>query len=194
MHLYYLMPIIALWQSAQAGVFFTEEEYRDLADVVVIAEVVEADCLNVTESDTVRITDYQATLLVQNTTKGTIDGDRILLVSSTYDYGDEMDCSDPGSVHPVGEIATYHLKETDTAGTYTNIDAGSTFKQTRAPQTRHPSAMKTHPTLPITRLNPAPSYHQCMCLGCGFPFRSDWLDCGARVPSTPHADAEFSLA
>ena len=128
MHLYFLMPIIVLWQSAQAGVFFTEEEYRDLADVVVIAEVVEADCLNVTESDTVRITDFQATLLVQNATKGTIDGDRILLVSSTYDYGDEMDCSDPGSVHPVGEVATYHLKETDTAGTYTNIDAGRTFE------------------------------------------------------------------
>lgn len=125
---YVLMPLLFCWHSAHAGEFMTEEQYANMAELIVVAEVIEANCLSVEETDTVRRTQFTATLWVQSTEKGELSSENITLESSVSEYGDEMGCSDPGSVHPVGEIAKYHLKATDTMGVYRNIDAGSTFE------------------------------------------------------------------
>lgn len=146
MRQYLLMPLLLCWQNVHAGEFMTEEEYANMAELIVVAEVIEANCVSVEESDIVRRTQFTATLLVQSTEKGELSGENITLESSVSEYGDEMECSDPGSVHPVGEIAKYHLRSTDISDVYRNIDAGSTFETMDSAPDDIPTCFDGQPT------------------------------------------------
>ena len=154
MHRYSIIALLLCSQSVFAGVFLTEEEYMEMADVVVVAEVAEANCVSEEESQTVLTTHYTATLTVQTVEKGDISGDSLILESSTYERGDEMDCADPGSVHPVGELAKYHLIKQETEGIYRNIDGGSTFELTG-------SAPEAIPTCDVNPSDPTDESKSC---------------------------------
>lgn len=122
----FILPV----HAAHAGVNLTEEEYLELATIVVQATVSESNCLSSAEdSDSIQ-TKYEATLTISSIIKDNPAqalGDEITLASTVIEYkGDQPSCGANGVVHPEGEAGTYYLVESGTPGVYRDVDQFST--------------------------------------------------------------------
>jgi hypothetical protein len=122
-----LLCLLAV-NTAQAGVNLEEEEYLEMADIVVEGQVTASDCVGSAEdADTIQ-TDYRATIEVGTRIKGESAPDVLTIQSRVVEYkGDQPSCGENGRIHPSGETATYYLKVTDVDGVYKDVDQFSTY-------------------------------------------------------------------
>jgi hypothetical protein len=124
----FIIGLIAISQTANAGVGYEESDYLEMADLVVEATVSNSDCLSFVDGKDTLETDYKASLTVATIIKGEADSDTISITSRVIEYkGDQPSCGSNGRIHPAGETATFYLKETSEAGVFEDVDQFSTF-------------------------------------------------------------------
>ena len=141
--------LLATTTSAFAGAGLTEEDYAEMAHIIVEATVTASECQNSIEDDQTITTYYLATLSVSEVLKGEAilgDSESIQLLSAVVEYkGDQPACGKNGRIHPVGEIATFNLTSSDDAETLSDIDQFSTFELEGSSPADNPSCAADAP-------------------------------------------------
>ena len=104
--------MICLLGVAIAGVFPSEEELQEQAEIVVKGEVIEADCLYSSENEYGDVDNtYSATISVLEVLHGELSevSFSIISVDTIYAPGHEPNCDYSEDPHPVGEMGRYYL-------------------------------------------------------------------------------------
>ena len=98
--------------AATAGVFLPEEDISEQAQIAIVGEVVDAECLFSSEDDRGVVENtYKATIDVLEVTKGEFNEASFTLISVDviYPLGGEPNCDYSEDPHPVGEVGRYYL-------------------------------------------------------------------------------------
>lgn len=97
--------------------YITEEELLEYSDVVVDGEVVSSECLSSSiDNDGNTTSQFEAVISINTVIKGDIQEGELTLVTSQFipsEDASESFCDWTDIAHPIGEIGTYYLVDSD---------------------------------------------------------------------------------
>jgi len=106
-----IIVLSMLTGTAVAGVAYEEDSLTDMADVIVEGEVIDTTCVSRIEDKFSIVTQYSATVAVDDVLKGEADAEVEIQSTITEYKKDQPACDDSGSVHPVGQVARFYLEQ-----------------------------------------------------------------------------------
>ena len=106
-----LMTLNLIAGTAFGGVAYEEDSLTDMADVIVEGEVLDTTCVSRVEDKYSIVTQYSATVAVDDVLKGEADTEVEVHSTITEYKKGQPACDDSGSVHPVGQVARFYLEQ-----------------------------------------------------------------------------------
>ena len=167
--------------SAVAGVFWSEEELQEEAELAIAGTVSESTCISSNVSDDgVETIIYEAVISIDEVLINTQETDfstgmlTLRSVNTTYPPEQELECSSNDVAHPVGEAGTYYLLESASEGLYV-LYAGGFFESEDSNPETAPECPNLEDPSSETQADSSDSEGDEEAKGCASVTASSWV-------------------